>query len=243
MRVALVSDIHGNLISLDAVLRDIEHQQVDQIVCLGDVPMFGPHPSQVVARLREASCPCVMGNHDQELLELETALRKAQGSPIVEWMAWCASQLSPADLSYLASWQPKTEVPLDATVTMLCFHGSPRSNLDFILATTPVDELDEMLDDHRATVLAGGHAHIQMLRRHKDMLIVNAGSVGWPLEEMPFEGMPRFMPCAEYAIVNWTDDKLGIQFHRLPADMDAIKQAALESGMPRADFWISQWRV
>ena len=242
MRIALVSDIHGNLVSLEAVLADIAQKQVDQIVCLGDVPMFGPQPRQVLARLRDVGCPCVMGNHDLELLDMEKALAEAEGLPLVaEWMAWCASQLSPTDLEYVESWQPTIEVQLDATTTMLCFHGSPRSNMDFILATTPAAELDEMLAGHTARVMAGGHAHMHMLRRHDDMLVINAGSVGWPLEQIPFEGMPRFMPWAEYAVVNWIDGRLGVEFHRIPIDLDAVKQAALDSNMPRADFWIDQW--
>ena len=65
--------------------------------------------------------------------------------------------------------------------------------------------------------------------------------IGWPLEEMPFEGMPRFMPWAEYATVIWIDGHLAVEFHRLPVDMDAVRQAALESAMLHADFWVSQW--
>jgi len=242
MRVALVSDIHGNLVSLEAVLADIAQKQVDRIVCLGDVPMFGPQPGQVLARLREMNCLCVMGNHDLELLDMEKALAEAEGPPpVADWMEWCASRLVSSDLDYLASWQPMIEVPLDTTTTVLCFHGSPRSNMDLILAATPAAELDEMLAGHSAQVMAGGHTHLQMLRRHDDVLVVNAGSVGWPLEQMPFEGMPRFMPWSEYAIVNWIDGKLGVELYRIPIDLVAIRKAVLDSGMPHADFWMSQW--
>ncbi len=244
MRVALVSDIHGNLVSLDAVLADIARQHVDRIVCLGDVPMFGPHPGQVLARLRDVGCLCVMGNHDLELLDMEKALTEAQGPPLVaEWMAWCARQLLPADLDYLASWQHTIEITLDGTTTMLCFHGSPRSNMDFILATTPVAELGEMLDGHTANVMAGGHAHMQMLRRYNDMLVVNAGSVGWPLEQMPFEGMPRFMPWAEYAIVNCENDIVSVELKRIPVSVDELIQAADNSGFPDASVWMKNWML
>ncbi len=64
MRIAVISDIHGNFVALEAILKDISHQFVDQMVCLGDAVQGGPQPAQVVNRLRELACPVVMGNAD-----------------------------------------------------------------------------------------------------------------------------------------------------------------------------------
>jgi predicted phosphodiesterase len=61
MRVALISDIHGNLVSLEAVLADIDREGVDQIVCLGDVAGLGPQPREILARLQALGCICIMG--------------------------------------------------------------------------------------------------------------------------------------------------------------------------------------
>jgi predicted phosphodiesterase len=242
MRIALISDIHGNLVSLEAVLADIVREQVDQIVCLGDVATLGPQPGETLARLQTLDCLCVMGNHDLELLNLASAQASIDGSPLVaEWIEWCASQLSRADFEYLRSFQPLIEISLDPTTTLLCFHGSPRSNMDFILATTPIPKLDKMLAGHTATVMAGGHTHIQMLRRYEDITIINAGSVGMPLEQMPFKDIPRYMPWSEYAIVNWVDGNPTIEFRRVSIDLDQVKQAALDSEMPHAAFWVEQW--
>jgi hypothetical protein len=115
--------------------------------------------------------------------------------------------------------------------------------MDQILATTPGAELDEMLAGHTATVMAGGHTHVQMLRQHKGVMIVNVGSVGSPLEQMPFEGMPRCLPWAEHAIVNWANGTLGVELRRVPIDLEAVKQAALTSDMPDAAFWVGLWIV
>jgi predicted phosphodiesterase len=247
MRIVLLSDIHGNLVSLEAVLADVARQGADQIVCLGDVASLGPQPGEVIARLRALDCLCVMGNHDLELLDLDSALDNIDGPPLivavlVEWSAWCAGQLSKADLAYLRSFQPLIEIPLDAKATLLCFHGSPRSNADFVFITTPDAELDTLLAGHTATVMAGGHTHVQAaLRRYNDVTLVNAGSVGLPLERIPFQSIPRCMPWAEYAIVNWVEDTLSIELRRVPIDLDAVKQAALDNDMPRAALWIEQW--
>ncbi|NIW96181.1 MAG: hypothetical protein GWN20_25895, partial [Phycisphaerae bacterium] len=68
MRLAIISDIHGNLIALEAVLAVLAQEEIDQMVCLGDVAATGPQPHETIARLRELNCPVVMGNTDDWLL-------------------------------------------------------------------------------------------------------------------------------------------------------------------------------
>jgi predicted phosphodiesterase len=236
MRIALISDIHGNLVSLDAVLEDIDHCNADQIICLGDVATLGPQPQEVVSRLRALKCPGVTGNHEASLLASEAH----QQSMWEETFAWCEQQLSGDDLHYLRSFQPMIEVPLDKNNRLLCFHGSPRANTDFILPTTPDDELDNMLANHTATVMAGGHTHVQMLRRYKDNMILNVGSVGEPFARYPSSAMdPRVLPWAEYAIVSWSSGALGVEFRRVSIDFDAVKQATIASGNPFN--WLQYW--
>ncbi|MCB0291188.1 MAG: metallophosphoesterase, partial [Calditrichaeota bacterium] len=75
MKIALISDIHGNLTALEAVLADIRRRGADRIICLGDLATLGPQPREVIARLRELDCPGIMGNHDAALLHLEAAAR------------------------------------------------------------------------------------------------------------------------------------------------------------------------
>ena len=69
MRVALISDLHGNAVALEAVLRDIARVGVDRTVCLGDTATLGPSPTAVLSRLRDLQIPCIEGNHDAFLLE------------------------------------------------------------------------------------------------------------------------------------------------------------------------------
>ncbi|MBI3286567.1 MAG: metallophosphoesterase family protein [Chloroflexi bacterium] len=68
MRVAIFSDIHGNLVALEAILAEIERERVDQMICLGDVAATGPQPAETLHRLRELNCPVVMGNTDARFL-------------------------------------------------------------------------------------------------------------------------------------------------------------------------------
>jgi len=185
MRLALISDIHGNYTALEAVLADIRQQQVDSTLCLGDVATIGPQPEQVLDKLQALGCACVSGNHDAALLHLDAALAYQIAPPLIPTLHWCSRRLTAENLEYLRSCRPVIEVALGAEATLLCYHGSPHSTIDLILATTPAEELDRLLAGRAATVMAGGHSHLQMLRQHNGMLVINPGSVGSAFSNRP----------------------------------------------------------
>ncbi len=241
MRIDLISDIHANLVALDAVLAEIATRQLDQVVCLGDVAAGGPQPHETMTRLRELNLPVVLGNTDawcldrQPFQSTDDHMRR-----IAEIEHWCAEQLSPDDLAYLRTFKPVVEIPLDDSGTLLCFHGSPRSYDDVIVSTTSEDDLDRMLAGFTADLMAGGHTHAQMLRRHKNMIILNPGSVGLPFVRGFAER--RHPAWAEYASVDLQGRGLSVQFRRVPLDVRAIAEAAREHQMPHADWWSQGWR-
>jgi predicted phosphodiesterase len=127
----------------------------------------------------------------------------------------------------------QARVELDGLV---CYHGSPRSNTDALLATTPDAELARLLAGYERPVMAGGHTHIAMLRRFRESMVLNPGSVGLPFEQVP-SGAFRNPPWAEYAII----DGIQVEFHRVPLDVGAVTEAALASGMPNAGWWVKDW--
>ena len=248
MRIALISDIHANLVSLEAVLADIAQasidQTIDQTIFLGDLATLGPQPKEVVARLRGLNCACIMGNHDTNLLNVDRL--HADGHPpwYIRAAEWCAAQLEPDDFDYLGSFLPSLSVPLapeNPRASLLCFHGSPDSNTDIIIATTPATEVGDMLAGYQATVMAGGHTHVQMIRRHRETMLVNVGSVGMPVEHMPFEHAPPTLPWAEYAIVSWVNQALSIDLRRVSLDLEAVKDSAHESDFPMQAGWVAMW--
>lgn len=241
MRIALLSDIHGNFVSLKAVWHDLMSQGVDQVICLGDIATLGPQPREVIDFLREHQVICVTGNHDEFLIKPESLHTYMDAPWFSESIRWTISELRPDDLRYLRSFTPLYRHFFDEKRSMLCFHGSPHSNIDMLLATTPPAEVKEKLKGFRATIMAGGHTHLQMFRQHNGLILLNPGSVGMPFEQMPFVGAPRVLPQAEYAIVNWRDGVLGAELRRVPIDMTAVKQAALDSNLPEYEDWIRNW--
>jgi putative phosphoesterase len=240
VRVGLISDIHGNRLALDAVVADLERENLDQIVCLGDVAV-GPQPAEALARVRELGCPVVMGNWDAAFLGDMPEPKDKISERLVEIGEWWASYLSVADREFMASFVPTIELELGST-PVLCFHGSPKSYEDWIFATTPDEELRPMLDRVHQPVLIGGHTHVQMIRRYNEQLIANPGSVGLPFREW-WPRPVRISPWAEYGILSGEDGRLSIDLRRTPFDVEAFLQMSLSSGMPHAEWWVKSWSM
>lgn len=254
MRVALLSDIHGHLLALDAALRDLDGQQVDQIVCLGDIALSGPQPHACVERIRALGCPTVMGNCDDLIVRLRQQGRAPDlmrayarhGAWVAEIDVWSAEALTDADAAWLAALPLTITLPLgdgdgDADTTLHCAHGSPQSFNHRLLPTTPDAQLAAMIGVVEAKALASGHTHTPMLRQLGPLTIVNPGSVGLPMATDATGAIYNPWEYAEYGILAWEAGALRWEPRRIGLDPDAVRAAALASGMPFADRWRGDW--
>jgi len=232
MRVALISDLHGNAVALDAVLRDISRVGVDRTVCLGDTATLGPAPLEVLTVLRELAIPCIEGNHDAFLLDPALVRTYTEAPPIVAAVDWCRSELPSWAIDFIRGFLPGLDLDLGGGASLKLFHGTPRSHMEDLLATTPPEQLEEMLSTERATVMAGGHTHVQMLRQHRGTLIVNAGSVGAPFKEFVEHRPPTILAHAEYATVEASAGGVQVTLRRVAVDKRALWQAASASSNP-----------
>lgn len=231
-RIALISDLHGNEIALEAVLADIGRRGVEQTVCLGDVATLGPRPLAVLERLQRLGCVCILGNHDEFMLEPSLVDDYSKIPVLRDAVGWCHAQLPSDAVEYIRGFRRSFELELDQHNRLFLFHGTPESNVVDLLATTPPDQLDEMLAGHRAAVMAGGHTHIQMLRQHRGLLLVNPGSVGMPFKEYVGGGPPVVLPYAEYATIESAAGALSVQLQRVPLEKSQLRQAALSVDNP-----------
>jgi putative phosphoesterase len=233
VRLALISDIHGNRVALDAVLADLAGRAVEEVVCLGDIAAGGPQPREVIARLRELRCQVVRGNADDWLLAGLPPGRSGETRRLMDVVAWARDRLTASDCDYLAAL-PATLGVTAGELDLFCFHGSPGASTDSVLPTTPAAELDRLLADvPAARVFASGHTHLQMLRSHRAALLVNPGSIGLPLGALS-AGDPPLPTCAEYAIVTVGTDELEIVHRRLPIDVNAL--VAATAAMPHPSW-------
>lgn len=243
MRLAVLSDIHGNGVALDAVLQDLQRDRIEQVVCLGDTIQGGPQPVEVLARLRELGCPVVMGNTDAWLLtgedsgqEVVTEERQRMLDAVREWTL---AQLPEDDLQFMRSFQPTVEMTLEGDRKLLCFHGSPASFDDVILP----DITRQALGAYPADALTGGHTHVQFLRRIDagPRFFFNPGSVGFVYSHHQEEDDFRADPWAEYAVLSVDGGRLALEFRRVPFDAARLVEVYYASGRPYAEQAAAQY--
>jgi len=242
--LAIISDIHGNAAALDEVIADIRLENVEQALCLGDVVAFGPEPKRTLDAIRDLNCEVIIGNTDEWVIKPPS--RKSAKGPSrmrAEQLRWCNSQLLPEDISYIESFKPTATVDLGEGKSLLAFHGSPKSANDVIISTTSVNEYDEMLADYKADIFVGGHTHLSMLRRHRESLIVNPGSVGLPVDRLALEETEQLLlPYAEYVIIHRDEETLSIEFRHVQLDIEAIIESVEESDFPHKERWMDGWK-
>jgi putative phosphoesterase len=188
-RVAVLSDIHGNLRALNAVLEEVEREGPDRIVFCGDVAS-GPLPAETLARLvdMEEKAIFIHGNADRALVDAfdrQMAFDPGEKNPASLVSAWNAQQIDRRMRDFLASFADTAVLEINGLGRACFCHGSPRSDEEIITRLTPDDHLLKLFSGLGAKVLVCGHTHHQFDRRIGGYRVINPGSVG-----MPYQGEP-----------------------------------------------------
>jgi predicted phosphodiesterase len=245
MRVAIISDIHGNCVALDSVLAELKNELVDQMVCLGDAVQGGPQPARVVSQLRELACPVVMGNADDFLLtgkdsgaEQISDTRRIRLDAVRSWQL---AQLAPDDLAFIGAFQPTVRLPLDDECSLLCYHGSPHSFDHVILPLTPDEKIQRYLNPEGNTIYAGGHTHVQFIRHLGRTFHFNPGSVAFAYRHDQPEKLFHADPWAEYALLNSNNGRLALEFRRVNFDVRQLIDLYQSSDIPYAENAIAHY--
>ena len=173
MPVAAISDIHGNLPALQAVLADIVREDVDGIVVVGD-SVSGPWPAEVFDALRDVDALIVRGNADR--LVAVRAFSDEQAD-------WNEKRLGGDRLAVVTEWPLTLDLEIDGLGRVLFCHSTPTSDEPIYTRDTPDAEIVAIFDQVDADVVVCGHTHMQYDRRLSSGLrVVNSGSVGMPYE-------------------------------------------------------------
>lgn len=212
MKIAIISDIHGNNEALNAVLKDINNQKCDKIFCLGDLAMAGPEPSKVVNKIKNMlnnNFILIQGNTDEKLgtysKNFEEILDK--NVPVMA-NAYRADlkELTDNDKDFLAKLPENIILEERGIKIMLC-HGSPRKNDENIYPDLPMEQIEEIIADSNSDIIFCGHTHIPCgYETNSGRTVVNVGSVGRPFSEQP---------KACYAIMTIKENKSFEIEHRL----------------------------
>lgn len=243
MQLAVISDIHGNCLALEAVLEDLRlHGFSGSFVCLGDAIQGGPQPAEAAALLRSLDCPVVMGNADDWLLHGEKTSSVESVTEVQERVrAWSLSRLSENDTAFIESFQPTVRVPLEGGVSLLCFHGSPASFDELIFPETPDDDFQRMLGESTGSIMCGGHTHLQQIRHIGSFFFFNPGSVGLVYNRNQREDDFHLDPWAEYAVLSSEGKRISLDLRRVPYDIDELIRIYEASGRPNIEALLAQY--
>jgi putative phosphoesterase len=179
MRVAAISDIHGNVSALEAVLAAVERENPDLMVFCGDVAS-GPMPAETIdllLTLKDARF--VRGNADRGLVDEFDG--KPPGDMPGPFADWCVRQITQRHRDFLASFENRVVIDgVDGVGRALFCHASPRNDTDVFTIESPVERVRTLLGGADANVVVCGHTHMQFDRMVDHIRVVNAGSVGMP---------------------------------------------------------------
>lgn len=229
MRYAFISDIHGNAVALEAVLKDIEVKQADKIIVLGDVAYRGPEPKKSVELIQSLETDVIKGNADEWIVRgVREGEVPHQALDIMQQeQNWTKEQLDADQIEFLD--QLPTEWKLESQgIKFHAFHATPDSLFDVVLPNvTENDLLEKLTEKEEADVYLYGHIHKAYQRITEGKTIINVGSVG-----LPFDGIPK----ASYAMVDISSGRLETMLVRVPYDTEKVCKQYTEAGYPNTEM-------
>jgi predicted phosphodiesterase len=238
MRVAVLSDTHGNLVALDAVLAELDATgPYEALVMGGDFAFGGPNPAECIDRIRERGVPAVRGNTDEFIVELATrgriparvaaeSQRHTASEAMLQRYRWAVERLLDEQIAYLASLPLAYSLPAPGGGALTVVHATPWNAHDTVPESAPEGLARRMLDQAGGQALAYGHIHVQYRRWIDRRLLTAVGSVG-----LPFDGDPR----AAYAVFTLGPGGWEVEFRRVAYRLEQAIEGVLSSGMPGAE--------
>lgn len=223
MRIAVLSDLHGNAVGLDACLDDIAAQGgVDRIVAAGDLCMDGPKPKKVLKRLREAGAQCIRGNTDR-VIAFAAGEGTIEDDPIERAaVAWQRAALGPEWTRWLGELPAQLAFGDEAN-RLLVSHANPKNDDEHVWPDADETQLERLFGDESARTYAFGHLHLPYVRMWRDKLLVNVASAG-----LPKDGDPR----VHYVILTSRGGGWQVKSRRVDFDVAKVAKQLRASGIP-----------
>lgn len=189
MKVAVLSDIHGNFQALESVMEDVKANNCEQVFCLGDLAMAGPQPGMVIDYVRKQNnWTVIQGNTDKMIAGFSPEILQnvKNNFPVMaNALADDVLLIEEDKKDYLRNLPAQKELTLEG-VKLLLVHGSPRRNNEDILPDMPLKIIEEMLEGTNADLIFCGHTHVPAgYQTNKKQTVVNVGSAGRPMTDEP----------------------------------------------------------
>ncbi len=229
LRVAIFSDVHGNLAALRATLAAIDrHRPVQLRVAAGDlVAPAGARPAETFDLLLDTECALLLGNHDLLLWNPEAEQLTGPYAALVRQQEpWAAAQLGTRRIEYLKKLPHQLRLSPAPGQDLLIVHASRHNPLQGHAANhdTSPEELRQLYGGADARIIAFGHYHAAFVRDWEEGTLVNVASVSLPKDGKPL---------ASYSILTWDGQRWSIEQHRIPYDFHDEQAALAASGIPQ----------
>lgn len=227
MKVAVLADIHGNAIALDATIRDMIQQGIRQCILLGDVVMKGPMPAQVMDLLEDPELEIlawIKGNTDLWLDEITDNWKpsNAKEKKLHAFYQYAREQLTSEQIERIGALSYVSSIRINET-KILCVHGTAHSIFEAMDAHATEEELRSGVAGVEERLVLCAHSHVPFVGGVDDKLICNAGSIGNSLD-----GDNRI----SYAILDFAENEPKITIRRLEYPVNQILEEARNNGYP-----------
>ena len=225
-KLAILSDLHGNLPALEAVISDMKNFEVDQVIVPGDVINFGPFSRRTAEIVIENDWPVIRGNNEYFLLDYKTPRAPDEWNDPIQFAptAWLDKQFDQKLKTTIAAWPDTLNLRFRDAPPIQVFHGTPESPWDSIYWNSSDEEIENILSKTETDYVICGHTHLPMDRQSGKWRVFNPGSVGVPLDGIK---------SASYMILEGNHDGWKATFRRIPFDYEAVYQKFEASGFNR----------
>lgn len=229
MKIAFISDIHGNAVALDAVLTDIKKKGVNQIYVLGDICYRGPEPKRSLDLVRSLHTEVIKGNADEWVVR---GVREGEvPDKALELMNrerdWTVAHIEPSDIEYLRNLPTSLGLNIDG-VEIAAYHATPESLFEIVLPHAEDEKMEEtMMKPAGSKIYVYAHIHRPYIRFIKGKVIMNIGSVG-----LPFDGLTK----ASYGLVEIEKGNLRTSIERVSFDIEKVIRLYEEVGYPNVEM-------
>jgi putative phosphoesterase len=227
LKIAIFSDVHGNLPALKTVLSDIKSRGVDRVYCLGDLVGYAPFPNEVIEIVRREEIPTIMGNYDDgvgfDRDECGCAYTKPEEKRLGELsLLWTKAHVTPENKAFLRGLHKEIRFEAEGK-RFLLVHGSPRKINEYLYEDRPESSFKRLAESVQADVLVYGHTHRPYSKEIDGVIFINDGSAG-----KPKDGDAR----ACYALIESKGGKVDVIFQRVAYDVAKIATAIRQSELP-----------
>ena len=222
MRIAVLSDIHGNLPALQAVLDDMEPFAVDGLVIAGDTAC-GPQVNECIQLLSKVRCWAILGNNEEYMLQFAANTAPPAWKTHLQFglVRWAYQQLTPHSIEYFRSLPSQYSLRLPGADPICIVHGAPGSASESIFPTSNPAGLDRALAQITESVLVCGHTHLPWQQRRNGKLALNPGAVGGSLD-----GDAR----SRYMLLTWEQGDWQVNLRAVAYNLGETRAAFHHSG-------------